>query len=187
MNILIFINSLGGGGAERVVCNLANYLCEKGENVRILTFYKSTSAYNLNDNINVDYLVEKKLNGSIETAVMAFKYLKYLKKTKYDCILSMLVKPVSISLMFRKWTKSKVIISERNDPNSYPEKAKKILAKHINKADGAVFQTKDAQEWYMTRNRIKDSIVIPNAVNDAVINYIPTRQTNEPKELFRIV
>ena len=187
MNILLFINSLGGGGAERVVCNLANYLSNKGEKVSILTFYNSQGVYKLNENINVDYLIKRKLKGPIETVEVAFKFVGYLRRHKTDCVISMLIKPVCLSLVLKKWIKAKVVISERNDPDSYPSKAQKILARYINKADGVVFQTKDAQEWYLSRNIIKDSIIIPNAVNDAIINYNPSSQSNEAKETFRIV
>ena len=37
MKITLLIGSLAGGGAERVVCNLANYLVEKGHEVTVLT------------------------------------------------------------------------------------------------------------------------------------------------------
>lgn len=39
MNITIFISSLYGGGAERVACNLANFLEKKGHTIEILTIH----------------------------------------------------------------------------------------------------------------------------------------------------
>ena len=39
MNIDFLITSLGGGGAERVLCNLANYLANRGVNVSITAIF----------------------------------------------------------------------------------------------------------------------------------------------------
>ncbi|MFG5130584.1 hypothetical protein [Campylobacter lari] len=50
-----------GGGAERVVANLANALFELGYDVKIFSFYKQgiDVVYKLNDNIKIDYLHNK--------------------------------------------------------------------------------------------------------------------------------
>ncbi|EAI4304502.1 glycosyltransferase family 4 protein [Campylobacter lari] len=62
MKILLLIGDITiGGGAERVVVNLANALFELGYDVKIFSFYKQgvDVAYKLNDNIKIDYLYSK--------------------------------------------------------------------------------------------------------------------------------
>lgn len=56
MNINFFITSLGGGGAERVVCNLANYLTERQHTIRITVLRGKDKTYPLNNAVVVDYL-----------------------------------------------------------------------------------------------------------------------------------
>lgn len=59
MNILLLIGDITiGGGAERVVVNLANAFLEYGHKVKILSFYRENEniAYEINKNIQVDFL-----------------------------------------------------------------------------------------------------------------------------------
>lgn len=55
--IIFFIGSLGGGGAERVVCNLANYLKEKEWDISILTMSDKKASYFLNQGIKLYSLI----------------------------------------------------------------------------------------------------------------------------------
>ena len=54
--IVFFIGSLGGGGAERVTIQLADYFCNKGCKVYFLAFSKENSNYIVNKNVMVTYL-----------------------------------------------------------------------------------------------------------------------------------
>ena len=44
MKIAIFISALSGGGAERVACNLANFLSAKGIDIDMLTMGEAVPA-----------------------------------------------------------------------------------------------------------------------------------------------
>jgi glycosyltransferase involved in cell wall biosynthesis len=62
-------------------------------------------------------------------------------------------------------TKSKFVVSERVDPYSYGGKKAKVRFSFIKKADGVVFQTAGAQEFFKDYKKIYDhSTVIPNPV-----------------------
>lgn len=52
MRITLLIGSLTGGGAERVVCHLANYLAKQQHIVEILTVSDKIS-YKPNDNVRL--------------------------------------------------------------------------------------------------------------------------------------
>ncbi len=63
MKILFFIPRMGGGGAERVVANLANEFDKRGNSVVIYTPTESKSFYRLNPNVKIlgeNYYVSKK-------------------------------------------------------------------------------------------------------------------------------
>lgn len=59
MNIVLFISCLYGGGAERVTCDLANYLAEKEHCVEILTMAETDRSYELSDRVAVKTLLSQ--------------------------------------------------------------------------------------------------------------------------------
>ncbi|ELF2320052.1 glycosyltransferase family 4 protein [Campylobacter lari] len=90
MKILLLIGDITiGGGAERVVVNLANALFELGYDVKIFSFYKQgvDVAYELNDNIKIDYLHSKSRAGVKKERLFYKLYYKhyesFLLKQRY--------------------------------------------------------------------------------------------------------
>ena len=61
--ITLFIGSLSGGGAERVTCNLANYLNEKGYSVDVLTMSISTDGNAANVTLDAVEGIKNKFGG----------------------------------------------------------------------------------------------------------------------------
>ena len=53
--VFFFIDSLGGGGAERVVSVLADRLSEKGYDINIVMLWKRQLAYQLPHKVNCIY------------------------------------------------------------------------------------------------------------------------------------
>ena len=171
MKITLFIGSLYGGGAERVTCNLASYLVQRGHQVEILTMSETEKAYELDKRVSVRTLlsIKERKNTVRNMLVRMPRFWRYLKASDTDAYIVMLPKTTIMLLMFRRLTKAKVIAAERVDPASYSERIAKMLKKYAKRADGWAFQTEDAQKWY--GDSIKDckAIVIPNAVNPAFI------------------
>ena len=58
--ILFVINTLEGGGAERVISTLATYFHKHKYRVEIVCLNSATSVYKLPDDINITYLVNRK-------------------------------------------------------------------------------------------------------------------------------
>lgn len=93
MKILLLIGDITiGGGAERVVVNLANALFELGYDVRIFSFYKQgvDVVYKLNDNIKIDYL-HSKSRADVKKEKLFYKlyykhYESFLLKQRYKDI-----------------------------------------------------------------------------------------------------
>ncbi|EOI2853393.1 glycosyltransferase family 4 protein [Campylobacter coli] len=93
MKILLLIGDITiGGGAERVVINLANALFELKYNVKIFSFYKQGQdiAYELNENIKIDYLYHKSKTDVKKEKPLYKLYYKhyesYILKQKYKDI-----------------------------------------------------------------------------------------------------
>lgn len=169
LRITIFIGGLGGGGAERVVCNLANYLAKKEWNICILTMFGRESSYPLHSNIKIHSLIEQQERKNfLYNFILRYLRLKeYVKTEKTDCFIVML--PVTTIMLLSLRSKFKVIVSERSNPARYSKVIQCLLKVLAHKADGYVFQTKDILEWYLPYIKEKQTIVIPNAVNEEFI------------------
>ena len=171
MNITIFIGGLSGGGAERVVCNLSNYLAKCGHKVEILTMAEDKPAYGLDCSVTRFSLMNSTENlGKIQGVFVRIKRLiSYLKKKNTDCYLVFLPVTIILLLLFKRLIKAPIIASERANPESYSKYIKYLLKKLAKRTEGFVFQTNDAMDWYKdcTPRTIKE--VIPNAINEEFI------------------
>ncbi len=87
------INTLNGGGAERVISNLGNYFYNKGFRVTMVCLNEAKPAYYLEQGIEVISLVrnvrrEQFLFRLWYGGVTLFKLLRLLSKEKPDCVVS---------------------------------------------------------------------------------------------------
>ena len=160
MKILFCIGSLEKGGAERVISNLANDFIKNNEIVITTTIKKIEHA--LDENIKFYSLEdEKKLNELRRLT----KLYKIVKKEKPDVIISFLTGPNFRILLLKKFINIPTIISVRNDPKiEYGTLKRKIFMKVLYPlADGFVFQTQEAKNFFSTKIQNK-SVVIPNPI-----------------------
>ena len=121
--LALFMYSMAGGGAERVVSYLLPYLKNKGLNV-VLVLMNNTIDYDLPKDIPIHYLETSKANEHgifklIKLPLLAIKYARLLKKLRITHSLSMLTRPCYVNLKARWFInhKYKLIISERNYPS----------------------------------------------------------------------
>lgn len=160
MKIAFVIGGFAFGGAERVLCAIANRFYSDGNEVSIITLANAEKTYPLADNIKI-------INGigwkNYFDGVL--KLRRVLVNENADIIISFLVQVNIAVCMAMLGKKTPVIISERNDPKRMPsEKYKKILRKIFYRfSDGYVFQTEEAKQ-YFSKAIQKRSVVIPNPI-----------------------
>ncbi|MDF0717424.1 glycosyltransferase [Muricauda sp. 334s03] len=123
MKIAIYINSLAGGGAERVTFYLLPYLVKKGHSV-ILVLTEDKLDYSIPKEVPVHFLAKAKENESgvvklLRLPWLAYKYAKFLKKENITHSFSLLTRPCYVNIMARWFTDHsyKLMISERNFPS----------------------------------------------------------------------
>ena len=168
MKILFYIGNLRKGGAEIVVATLSNKLVEKNE-VIIITTTDEKVEYSLDKSIKLFSL--KNFDGNKNPLVKNIIYLKrlkdYIKEIDPDIILGFLPEPSYRLLILKPFIKSPVIISDRNDPKiEYASLKSRTIMKFLYKrADGFVFQTDEARDYFCKKIQDK-SIVIANPVDD---------------------
>ena len=171
MKITVFISALSGGGAERVVCNLSNHLTALGHTVEILTMGETTAAEALDQGVKYTPLLTEKERGNalVNNGKRILRLARYMKREKVDAYVVFLPRTTLLMLRLKWLTKAPVIASERSDPKKYIEKTQKGLRKTACLADGFVFQTDEAREWYVPHLKATEATVIPNAINPAFI------------------
>lgn len=164
MKIGFLIYSLGGGGAERVVSNLANELKKRGEEVFIYTFDSAgVCAYDLNAGISVRNCFIKEEGGSVSRILKKiFLLRRRLREDSVDVLLAFMISMIPYAL-FTKPFKTRVIGSERTNPVLHNRKDRLIIRFLSPFCDGFVFQTERAQGFYPKKVR-EAAIVIGNPV-----------------------
>ncbi len=162
--IVIFINSLDGGGAERVVSTLLNNLIEKYECHLILM--ENKISYELDSRINVISLDEKSnQNGIVKLLrlpIIAYKLNKIIKKYNFPVVLSFLHRANYINILSKYFSNHKAFISERiassslYSDNSITSKISNILINKLyNKSDLIISVSKAIVEDLKIHYQIK--------------------------------
>jgi len=111
--ILLFIDSLVGGGAQRQIVTLARCLHDSGYDVSVLTYRNEEQLRYLLDEKNIEHhVIEKKSKLDL---LFIFRLYRYFKVIDPDCVISYLNTPnLWGRLAGRMAGIKKIITSERN-------------------------------------------------------------------------
>ena len=163
LKIAFCINQLTKGGAERVVSNLSNYLVDNND-VTIISLRKDKPAYDISNKVIIKFLDKSERCNKIKKYYNRLNEMKrIIKKEKFDVIVSFLPEASFLSLLVKK--DNKIIVSVRNDPKvEYKSFSYYLLMKLLyKKADGFIFQTRDAQKYFHEFNITSE--IIMNSLN----------------------
>lgn len=162
MNIVIFIPSISGGGAERFSTLLSKGLLSRNHNINLLTLSPQVNEYELSNDVNRYILSTKK--SFIKNAVLLHTYNK---QKHIDICIAIGIYANLIAALSNFHSSTKIILLERNDPkHDLISRKSRLLRKLLYRfGDAFVFQTKDAKSFYSKRIQ-KRGVVIPNPVKD---------------------
>lgn len=168
MNIGFIINNLSFGGAEKMAAFVANSLALRGHNVTIFVLSnEGNTRQTISDSIYVFYYNRTQ---SKNIYIQYFNWINNLrpliKKNGIQILVSFLLKPNLVCTILGKLLKIPSIISERGDPYTAFNDGRlvtKILLWIYNHSNGAVFQTKEASQFYSSALQ-RRSAVIPNPI-----------------------
>lgn len=162
MRIAFSMAYMGGGGAERVVSELANSFAGQGHDVSIMVTKNPECVYPLDDKV---MLVD--LSADDHGVFSRMRSLRScIKKNGYDVVVSFLTGTNIETLLATEGLRVPVVISERNNPFVDPKsRISRIMRKLVyGRAAGYVFQTPDAQAFFSKAIQ-KKSVVIMNPIN----------------------
>ncbi|MDE6420330.1 MAG: glycosyltransferase [Lachnospiraceae bacterium] len=167
--IVVYVNSLAKGGAERVAVNLANYFHESGFEVVLVTSRVFEDEYEEPEGVR--RIISEVEHGEITNRVAYFwgrfrRIRKIWKKERPDMIVSFIGKVNMMALMTTFGMGIPVVVSVRSDPNrEYSSKLMRFLSKTLFlKAKGIIVQTSDAKKYFPGYMQKKVTI-LPNSLN----------------------
>jgi glycosyltransferase involved in cell wall biosynthesis len=125
MRLTLIISSLSSGGAERVMCLMANYWAEKGWQITLLTFDDGMTApfYHLDSRVNHQSLSltgdSSNSLGAIHHNLSRLRSLRSaIRRSKPDCVISFMDQVNVLTLLATEGQRIPVIVVEQCFPPS---------------------------------------------------------------------
>ena len=170
MKKIVFVTlTLGSAGAERVSSLLIDYWAKNGYEVTVVQTEgdNTTANYPIDSKVNYRFVHSKCRFMPIKRLEDAFNVAKILKEYPNAVAIAFIRRSILTLGLAAFFTRSRYIVSERNDPRSVPNGkiAKKVRNYIFSRADACVFQTDEAKS-YFPRKVQKKGYVIPNPINN---------------------
>lgn len=183
VKILFCVDSMNAGGAERVVSILSNEFSRIGHDVTIVMVsgLKNSSFYKLDTKVKLICL------HGIINKTHYFKRVRILRRIIKYCAPTIIISflpHINIYTYFALMgLRIQHIVSERNNPYLEPSNffIRKLRDYVFKRADGCVFQTHDAANYY---KNISNGIIIHNPVN--VVEIDNTKSTSRTKTIVYV-
>lgn len=170
MKIIFHLNSMGHGGAERVVSILAQNFNQMGHEVIIATEWYSDKEYSLPQGVkrvSVGLTQNDEKKGRIGKAFSRLLHLRSLiQLQKPDLVISFCNKANFRSAFSLFGMSVPLLVSVRNNPNEDYAPYKLATWYMERKAKGCVFQTPDAQAYFSDSFKKKSRIIF-NPLSEA--------------------
>lgn len=169
--IVFHLHNLSRGGAERVVVNLAARFASDGYTVSIITEEQSETEYAVPDGVRRINAGEKPVSGGMAARLISLRKrcqrLRKLLKNEHPDIVVAFGKSANYRAVAAAAGICPVLVSVRNDPKvDYAGKLNALFCRrYLYRADGCVFQTKEAQMFFAPVLRQKSRIIL-NPIHD---------------------
>ena len=164
--IVLYIDNMNRGGAQRVMGNLAEHFLTKGINVILINDYPPDGKnlnYEVSEQIQRVYLRDSYTKNFISNNYVRIRKLRSLiKREKPYVVLSFLGGSNIRMLVSTMGINVKKFVSVRNDPNKeYGQNRFKrgFVRKLFEQASGCIFQTEDAAKYFTEAVRNKSTII----------------------------
>lgn len=167
--IVFVVNSLGNGGAQRVLGLIASSINIGDYKVKVICINKIQKEYAFE---GIDILYFNTASSVLKKPTRIKLLRKYLYKEQPDVIIAFEYFLNMDTIIVARGLNAKVIVSERNDPAQQKDrKLVNFLRDYLyRKADILVCQTPDAKAYFSSKVQ-SHTVVIPNPVKSNLPNY----------------
>src|SRR5690625_3054049 len=168
--------TLKTGGQERVISLLANHLVSNHYKVRIITLFQFSSAYHINKEIIIDFLIDD-YKSNIYNKIKILQLLtRKIKNISPSIVISFGEVFNPLSIVACRVNKIPVIISDRSNPflkQNIFRRLIRIISYPF--ASGMIAQTERAKDVFTRRRNNKNIYVLTNPLkyidnNDCNVN-----------------
>ena len=170
--IFFVLGSMGRGGAERVISILSKNFADKGWITQIGLLLFNKNDYKLDESTQVFDFTGNGQSRILRTPYWLYAIRNFVKKEQPDVIISFAARINILVLLATLGLRTKVIISERNDPK---QDGRGFITRCLVRllyplADKIVFQTKRSLQ-YFSKTILQKGIVIPNPISVSCYAY----------------
>ena len=169
--ILFVAKTLGGGGAERVVCELASEWARLGCAVTIIQTVSDTTSlrYPLHSSVSVVPFPKPSRVRAARVIADCARLFKVMREHPSATVVAFLTGPIIKCALLSFFVGNRMVFSERCDPRRIPntEFARRLVRWAFGRADACVFQTEFARSLYPESIQRKGT-VIPNPVTSGL-------------------
>lgn len=179
MRILFIRDFFDYGGASKMIVSVATAMSNYGHESYVYAYGSELCPIEIPDRVQfvkgTPYINNRVFRHPAKIGEIRTK----IKEIDPDLIVTFMPYPSILTILAKIGLHIPIVISERGDPAIYGGFIKHIGHKIISTANGAVFQTEGAREFYKGKLYNK-SIVIPNAVTIKKKERIPLeKRSNE--------
>lgn len=184
--LMFYINSLHKGGAQRVMLQLADRFARAGYRAVLVTSFVGEDEYPLPQTVERISIEKEQIKQSrLKSNLSRISALRLLcMRYKPEALIAFMAEPNFRAVMATAGLPVKTIISVRNDPDKeYAGRLFRFVGKHIlPMADGCVFQTEDAREWFPEKLQKKSAIIM----NQVSRSFFDEPEAAEKKDIFSV-
>lgn len=168
--ILFVIHALGYGGAGKMIVYLANHMSKLGYQCIIYVEEQLGKHYEVEENVKIVQETEFFTNYYTRHFQQIFQLRNRVKEIDPDLVISFQTNQNALSVLATRGRNIPVIVSERGDPYQYNNIIAKLKTSVINMAEGGVFQTKKAAEYYGKKLQARSRVIYnPCTVNKGTV------------------
>ena len=183
MKILLFIDSLGAGGAQRQLVGLARMLKAGGEDVKVITYHDAPFYLPVLEEGGVEY---ENVNKAHNKYLRLYYIYKTIKRYKPDWVIAYLDAPCMLACLCKfLGGRFKLLVSERNTTQKLTKRERfKFWLYRV--ADWVV-PNSYSQERFILENHLSSRGKVKTITNFVDTDYFKSEKTRVRKEIPEIV